>query len=160
MLCDCVYVPHAMNIQWYWHWHAWVDLALLPVLQAAGAGRLDPAGRRSTTLQLALFNLSSAVLWLSELWLPPARAISACCSAMNTCAATVGAGSRECCSINLGRVWLKNQNSKKNFRHLHGELNLDEIKNALRLLSVNAETNLMNLIRLQLDTKIATIMLQ
>ena len=33
-------------------------------------------------------------------------------------------------------------------------------KNTLRLLSVNAETNLMNLIRLQLDTKIATIMLQ
>ena len=34
------------------------------------------------------------------------------------------------------------------FRHLHGDLNLDEIKNALRLLSVNGETNLMNLIRL------------
>ena len=43
----------------------------------------------------------------------------------------------------------KNQNSKKNFRHLHGNLNLDEIKNALRLLSVNGETNLMNLIRLE-----------
>ena len=28
------------------------------------------------------------------------------------------------------------------------DLNLDEIKNALRLLSVNGETNLMNLIRL------------
>ena len=42
----------------------------------------------------------------------------------------------------------QNQNSKKNFRHLHGDLNLDEIKNALRLLSVNSETNLMNLIRL------------
>jgi len=42
----------------------------------------------------------------------------------------------------------KNQSSKKNFRHLHGDLNLDEIKNALRLLSVNGETNLMNLIRL------------
>ena len=41
----------------------------------------------------------------------------------------------------------KNQNSKKNFRHLHGDLNLDEIKNALRLLFVNGETNLMNLIR-------------
>ena len=40
------------------------------------------------------------------------------------------------------------QNSKKNFRHLYGNLNLDEIKNALRLLSVNGETNLMNLIRL------------
>ena len=39
-------------------------------------------------------------------------------------------------------------NSKKNFRHLHGDLNLDKIKNALRLLSVNDETNLMNLIRL------------
>ena len=37
-------------------------------------------------------------------------------------------------------------NSKKNFRHLHGDLNLNEIKNALRLLSVNGETNLMNLI--------------
>ena len=33
-------------------------------------------------------------------------------------------------------------------RHLHGDLNLDEIKNALQLLSVNSETNLMNLIRL------------
>ena len=32
------------------------------------------------------------------------------------------------------------------FRHLHRDLNLDEIKNALRLLSVNGETNLMNLI--------------
>ena len=41
----------------------------------------------------------------------------------------------------------KIQISKKNFRHLHGDLNLDEIKNALRLLSVNGETNLMNLIR-------------
>ena len=39
-------------------------------------------------------------------------------------------------------------NSKIFFRHLHGDLNLDEIKNALRLLSVNGETNLMNLIRL------------
>ena len=42
----------------------------------------------------------------------------------------------------------KNQNSKKKFRHLYGDLNLNEIKNALRLLSVNGETNLMNLIRL------------
>ena len=42
----------------------------------------------------------------------------------------------------------KNQNSKKKFRHLHGDLNLDEIKNALRLLPVNREMNLMNLIRL------------
>ena len=42
----------------------------------------------------------------------------------------------------------KNPNSKKKFRYLHGDLNLDEIKNALRLLSVNGETNLMNLIRL------------
>ena len=40
------------------------------------------------------------------------------------------------------------QNSKKKIRHLHEDLNLDEIKNALRLLSVNGETNLMNLIRL------------
>ena len=39
-------------------------------------------------------------------------------------------------------------NSKFFFRHLYGDLNLDEIKNALRLLSVNGETNLMNLIRL------------
>ena len=38
----------------------------------------------------------------------------------------------------------KIQNSKKKFRHPHGDLNLDEIKNALRLLSVNDETNLMN----------------
>ena len=42
----------------------------------------------------------------------------------------------------------KNPNSKFFFRYLHGDLNLDEIKNALRLLSVNGETNLMNLIRL------------
>ena len=42
----------------------------------------------------------------------------------------------------------KNQNSKKNFRYLHGDLNLDKIKNALRLLPVNREMNLMNLIRL------------
>ena len=34
------------------------------------------------------------------------------------------------------------------FWHLHGDLNLDEIKNALRLLSVNGEMNLMNLISL------------
>ena len=31
----------------------------------------------------------------------------------------------------------KNQNSKFFFRHLYGDLNLDEIKNALRLLPVN-----------------------
>ena len=37
---------------------------------------------------------------------------------------------------------------QKKFRHLHVDLNLDEIKNTLRLLSVNGETNLMNLIRL------------
>ena len=36
---------------------------------------------------------------------------------------------------------------KKKFQHLHGELNLDEIKNALHSLPVNRETNLMNLIR-------------
>ena len=48
----------------------------------------------------------------------------------------------------------KNQNSKKKFRHLHGDLNLDEIKNALRLLPVNRETNLMNLIRPQSDAKL------
>ena len=40
-----------------------------------------------------------------------------------------------------------NQNSKIFFWHLYGDLNLDEIKNALRLLPVNHETNLMNLIR-------------
>ena len=39
-------------------------------------------------------------------------------------------------------------NSKLFFRHLHGDLNLDEIKNTLRLMSVNGEMNLMNLIRL------------
>ena len=48
----------------------------------------------------------------------------------------------------------KNQNFKKKFRHLHGDLNLDEIKNAFRLLSVNRETNLMNLIRLKLDANL------
>ena len=48
----------------------------------------------------------------------------------------------------------KNQNSKFFFRHLHGDLNLDEIKNTLRLLPVNRETNLMNLIRLQSDDKL------
>ena len=42
----------------------------------------------------------------------------------------------------------KNQNSKKKFGHLYRDLNLDEIKNALRLLSVNCEANLMNLIKL------------
>ena len=42
----------------------------------------------------------------------------------------------------------KIQNSKFFFRHLHGDLNLDEIKNTLLLLSVNGETNLMNLMRL------------
>ena len=39
-------------------------------------------------------------------------------------------------------------NYKFFFRHLHGDLNLDEIKNALGPLSVNSETNLMNLIML------------
>ena len=38
--------------------------------------------------------------------------------------------------------------SKKKFRRLHEDSNLDKIKNALRLLSVNGETNLINLIRL------------
>ena len=42
----------------------------------------------------------------------------------------------------------KNQNSKKKFCHMYGDLNIEEIKNALRLLSVNGETNLMNLIML------------
>ena len=36
---------------------------------------------------------------------------------------------------------------------MHGDLNLDEIKNALHSLPVNRETNLMNLIRPQLDSK-------
>ena len=36
---------------------------------------------------------------------------------------------------------------KKKIQHLHGELNLDEIKNALHSLPVNRETDLMNLIR-------------
>ena len=45
-------------------------------------------------------------------------------------------------------------NSKKNFHHLHGDLNLDEIKNTLQLLSVNGEMNLIDLIRLQLDAKL------
>ena len=31
---------------------------------------------------------------------------------------------------------------------MYGDLNLDEIKNVLRLLSVNDETNLINVIRL------------
>ena len=42
----------------------------------------------------------------------------------------------------------KVQNSKKKFWHLYGDLNLDEIKNAMHNLTVNCETNLMNLIRL------------
>jgi len=51
--------------------------------------------------------------------------------------------------ISIKAVFSSNvPNSKFFFRHLHGDLNLDEIKNALRLLSVNGETNLMNLIRL------------
>ena len=48
----------------------------------------------------------------------------------------------------LCRVQLQNSKFQIFFRHLHGDLNLDEIKNTLRLLSVNGETNLMNLIRL------------
>ena len=55
---------------------------------------------------------------------------------------------QETLSLSLARVWLQNTKFQKKFRHLHGDLNLDEIKNALRLLSVNGETNLMNLIRL------------
>ena len=47
-----------------------------------------------------------------------------------------------------GRVWMHNFKFQFFFRHLHGDLNLDKIKNALRLLSVNGKTNLMNLIRL------------
>ena len=48
----------------------------------------------------------------------------------------------------------KVQNFKKKIRHLHGDLNLDEIKNALHSLPVNRETNLMNLIRPKLDAKL------
>ena len=48
----------------------------------------------------------------------------------------------------LGRVWFPKSKFQFFFRHLHGDLNLDEIKNALRLRSVNGETNIMNLIRL------------
>ena len=39
-------------------------------------------------------------------------------------------------------------------RHQHEDLNLDEIKNALHSLPVNRETNLMNLIRPELDAKL------
>jgi len=45
-------------------------------------------------------------------------------------------------------VWLQKPKFQFFFRHVHGDLNLDEIKNALRLLSVNGETNLTNIIRL------------
>ena len=48
----------------------------------------------------------------------------------------------------------KVQNSKKKFQHLHGKLNLDEIKNALHSLPVNRKTNLMNLIMTKLDAKL------
>ena len=68
-----------------------------------------------------------------------------------TCDAGEGREGREA-SIRWSGPWAlfssKVSNSKKNFRHLHEELNLDEIKNALRLLSVNGETNIINLIRL------------
>ena len=39
----------------------------------------------------------------------------------------------------------KLSNSKKKIRHLRIDLNLDKIKNTLRLLSVNGEMNLMRL---------------
>ena len=53
------------------------------------------------------------------------------------------------CLVRIGPVFgFQIPNSKFFFRHLHGDLNLDEIKNALRLLSVNGETNLMNLTKL------------
>ena len=54
-------------------------------------------------------------------------------------------------SFHYARVQFQNSKFQKKIRRPHGDLNLDEIKNALRLLSVNGETNLMNLIRLQLD---------
>ena len=46
------------------------------------------------------------------------------------------------------------QSAKKIFRHLYGDLNLDEIKYALHSLTVNRETNLTNLIRPQLGAKL------
>ena len=46
----------------------------------------------------------------------------------------------------LGLVQFQSSKFQKKFPAQ--ELNLDEIKNALRLLSVNGETNIMNLIRL------------
>ena len=49
------------------------------------------------------------------------------------------------------------QSSKKNFRHLYGDLNLDEIKNALHSLSVNRETNLMSLINMILEVSYCSI---
>ena len=42
--------------------------------------------------------------------------------------------------LSLGRVWFPKSKFQIFFRHLHGDLNLDEIKNALRLLPVNRET--------------------
>ena len=59
-----------------------------------------------------------------------------------------GEPSKWCHRIKRGRVWLQKPKFQKKFRHMHGDLNLDEIKNALRLLSVNGETNLMNITRL------------
>ena len=50
--------------------------------------------------------------------------------------------------IDQARVWMQISKFQFFFRHLHGDLNLDEIKNRLRLLPVNRETNLMNLIGL------------
>ena len=55
--------------------------------------------------------------------------------------------SRETMEADRGRVQFKVPNSKKIFRHLHGDLNLDEIKNVLYSLYVNRETNLINLIK-------------
>ena len=49
---------------------------------------------------------------------------------------------------NRARVYMQKSKFQIFFRHLHGDLNLNEIKNALRLLSVNRETNLMNITKL------------
>ena len=68
---------------------------------------------------------------------------------------SVGLIGSELGSLALG---YKIQNSKKKIRHLHGDLNLDEIKNTLRLLSVNSETNLMSLINPSLEVVIVALL--
>ena len=46
---------------------------------------------------------------------------------------------------NQARVWLQKSKFQKKIPALYGDLNLDEIKNILRLLSVNGEMNIINL---------------